>query len=255
MPAVTGSLVSCLAMAQAARIAPVMRPVTSSGELSRMGLSATLWPRRRTTMRSATPKTSGMRWLISTTAMPCSRNRRRRSSTSATCRTLIAAVGSSISTILARDKVRACDGDGLALAAGHHAHLLGRERLGFQLGKQLARTLVHGAVVEDAERAEAPHLLARQEDVGRCRQVVAKGEVLIDDLDAGSARIDRLVEMDRPAFQQHVAGRRRKLPAMILTSVDLPAPLSPMSPTISPQSSAKSTCDKASMAPKCLEIP
>src|SRR5882724_11870979 len=46
-----------------------------------------------------------------------------------------------------------------------------------------------------------------------------------------------------------------KLPAMILTSVDLPAPLSPMSPTISPQSSAKSTCDKASMAPKCLEIP
>src|SRR5258707_10440313 len=46
-----------------------------------------------------------------------------------------------------------------------------------------------------------------------------------------------------------------KLPAMILTSVDLPAPLSPMSPTISPPSSAKSTCDKASMAPKCLEIP
>src|SRR5260370_36306738 len=46
-----------------------------------------------------------------------------------------------------------------------------------------------------------------------------------------------------------------KLPAMLLTSVDLPAPLSPISPTISPQSSAKSTCDKASMAPKCLEIP
>jgi hypothetical protein len=102
-------------------------------------------------------------------------------------------------------QMRARDGNGLALAAGHHAHLLGRARLGFQFVKQLTRTLVHGAVVEDAERAEAPHLLARQEDVGRRRQVVAKSEILIDDLDAGSARIDRLVEMDGPAFQQHPA--------------------------------------------------
>ncbi len=45
----------------AVRMAPVMRPVTSSGELSDVSLSATLVPRRSTTIRSATAKTSGMR--------------------------------------------------------------------------------------------------------------------------------------------------------------------------------------------------
>ena len=61
-----------------------------------------------TTMRSQTANTSGMRWLIRMTAMPWSLRRRIRSSTSATWRTLMAAVGSSISTILALDsRVRA----------------------------------------------------------------------------------------------------------------------------------------------------
>ena len=55
--------------------------------------------------RSATVNTSGMRWLISTTAMPWSRRWRIRFSTSATWRTEIAAVGSSISTILALDSM------------------------------------------------------------------------------------------------------------------------------------------------------
>ena len=45
----------------AASIAPVIRPVTSSGELCAMALSATFVPRRSTTTRSATAKTSGMR--------------------------------------------------------------------------------------------------------------------------------------------------------------------------------------------------
>src|SRR5690606_37912030 len=45
-----------------------------------------------------------------------------------------------------------------------------------------------------------------------------------------------------------------KLPAIIFTSVDLPAPLSPMSPTTSPGSSVKETSLTAWMAPKCLEI-
>jgi hypothetical protein len=81
-----------------------MSPVTSSGELSATGLSATFSPRRSTTTRSATENTSGMRWLISTTAICCSRRRRIRPSTSATWRTLIAAVGSSISTIFGSDR-------------------------------------------------------------------------------------------------------------------------------------------------------
>ena len=41
---------------------------------------------------------------------------------------------------------------------------------------------------------------------------------------------------------------------MILTSVDLPAPLSPIRPSTSPGSSDKSTSVSAVIAPKCLEI-
>ena len=44
-------------------------------------------------------------------------------------------------------------------------------------------------------------------------------------------------------------------PAMILTSVDLPAPLSPSSATTSPRLTSKLTPRSASIAPKCLEMP
>src|SRR4249920_1650561 len=42
---------------------------------------------------------------------------------------------------------------------------------------------------------------------------------------------------------------------MIFTRVDLPAPLSPISPTTSPARSASETSVSAWIAPKCLEIP
>src|SRR6202041_3202287 len=83
---------------QAAWIAPVIRPVTSSGLVALIGLSATLLPRRITMTRSQTANTSGMRWLMRMIAMPASFSRRIRSSTSATCLTEIAAVGPSIKT-------------------------------------------------------------------------------------------------------------------------------------------------------------
>src|SRR5450755_3040203 len=44
-----------------------------------------------------------------------------------------------------------------------------------------------------------------------------------------------------------------KLPAIILTSVDLPAPLSPMRPNTSPASKVRSMSFRAWIAPKCLE--
>src|ERR1700754_3439499 len=47
----------------------------------------------------------------------------------------------------------------------------------------------------------------------------------------------------------------RKFPAMILMSVDLPAPLSHIRPSTSPASMLRSTPDSAWMAPKFLEIP
>ena len=45
---------------QAISIAPVISPVTSSGDVSPTGLSATLVPRRKTTTRSQTANTSGI---------------------------------------------------------------------------------------------------------------------------------------------------------------------------------------------------
>src|SRR5271165_2058638 len=44
-----------------------------------------------------------------------------------------------------------------------------------------------------------------------------------------------------------------KLPAITLTRVDLPAPLSPIKPKTSPDSSVMSTSLTAWMAPKCLD--
>src|SRR5882724_11373464 len=52
----------------ACSMAPVINPVTSSGELEATSLSATLRPRRSTTTRLAIENTSGMRWLIRTIA-------------------------------------------------------------------------------------------------------------------------------------------------------------------------------------------
>src|SRR3954449_1313559 len=46
-----------------------------------------------------------------------------------------------------------------------------------------------------------------------------------------------------------------KLPAMMRTRVDLPAPLSPIRPTTSPAPTVRSTPCKARMAPNCLPRP
>src|SRR3954454_4448482 len=81
-------------------MAPVMAPTTSSIVTSPRRKRATRVPRRRTSMRSATSKTSGMLWLMRTTARPCSRTRTMRSSTWRVWTTPSAAVGSSMKTTL-----------------------------------------------------------------------------------------------------------------------------------------------------------
>src|SRR5690606_38235770 len=88
----------------AASLAPVISAVTSSGLDWAMALSATLVPRRMTMTRSQTAKTSGIRWEIRMTAIPASFRRWIRFRTSATWRTEMAAVGSSIRMSLASDR-------------------------------------------------------------------------------------------------------------------------------------------------------
>ena len=104
-------------------------------------------------------------------------------------------------------QARAGDRHRLTLPARHAAHEVARPRLRFELAEELAGALVHGARVEELERAEAAADLAAEEDVGGCRQIVAEREVLIDDLDAALAGLDRLVEMDRLVLEQDLAAR------------------------------------------------
>ena len=127
--------------------------------------------------------------------MPWSRSRRIRFSTSATWRTLIAAVGSSISTIFGSEsRVRA-----MATAWRWPPDICltrsrGRVSDFSSLKSSPARRYMR-AIVEDADRADALAQLAPEKDVGGGREIVAEREVLIDDLDAVLARLDRPVEM------------------------------------------------------------
>ena len=98
--------------------------------------------------------------------------RRMRLSTSATCRTEIAAVGSSISTSLAFGEPGAGDRHRLALAARHLAHEIARPRLRLQLLEELGRAVDHRLLVEHLEGSPALLELAAEEDVLRGGQVV-----------------------------------------------------------------------------------
>ena len=76
---------------------------------------------------------------------------------------------------------------------------------------------------------------AAEKDVLRGRQVVGERQVLVDDLDPLGARVDRACGNGRPCPPSRSSpSLGGKLPAMSLTMVDLPAPLSPMRPTTSP---------------------
>jgi hypothetical protein len=108
-------------------------------------------------------------------------------------------------------QTRARDGHCLALAAGHLAHKIAGPRLGFQLREQFARADIHLLVVEDPERTPALPQFPAEEHVGASGQVVAQRQILIDDLDAVAARIDRLREMHLAILDLHLPGGRREV--------------------------------------------
>src|SRR5258708_8494054 len=70
---------------------------------------------------------------------------------------------------------------------------------------------MHQPIVEQLERAEPALFLAPEEDVGRGAEIVAESEVLVDDLDAFAARLDRLAEMHVLARDLDLAAARRKV--------------------------------------------
>ena len=98
-----------------------------------------------------------------------------------------------------------------------------------------------------------PGELAAHEEIGDDVDIGAERQVLVDRLDARRLGLGRRGEVARRApSKTHPPGGRPRPPAMILTSVDLPAPLSPRSATTSPRSTMKLTPRSASIAPKLL---
>ena len=243
------------AAGQTCSMAPVMSPVTSSGELAAIVLSATLRPRRmhddavgdREHVGHAVADQHDGDALVAQLADEVQhlghlahRDRRRR---------LVHQHDLGVGQPGAGDRHR------LALAARHLLDEIARARLRLQFREDLAGAPVHGGIVEDAgtarrrgaargrERRWPPRSdCCRAPDPGgrsRCRAGAPRP--------AGAARVPC-----RPCCMVPWLGR--KLPAIILTSVDLPAPLSPIRPTTSPASSDSETSLTAWMAPKCFEM-
>ena len=119
----------------------------------------------------------------------------------------MAAVGSSISTSLALDsRVRA-----IATAWRWPPDIFRTRSRGrvsdLSSANSSAGAVDHRLLVEHAERPEALLDLAAEKHVLRGGQIVGERQILVDDLDALGARLDRLVEMADLAVDERL--RRR----------------------------------------------
>ena len=221
-----------------------------------MRLSATLRPRRSTMIRSATSKTSGMRWLISTTAMPCAlqvadvvqhlghlphRDRRRR---------LVHQHDLGVGEHGARDRHR------LPLAARHLPDEVARPGLGLQVPEELARPAVHAAVVEDRRPAR------RSRRISRPRKTLAAAVRLLQSarswwtisMPCRRASTGRCRTISRPSIRMRAVARgevagdhldqRRLAGAVVAHQPD----------DLAGARSTSDTSFTAWMAPKCLEM-
>ena len=72
-------------------------------------------------------------------------------------------------------------------------------------------------------------------------EVVAERQVLVDGGDAEFGRVARGVDVDFFAVPIDMTAGRLYMPAMVLMSVDFPAPLSPISAVTCPAGTSRST--------------
>ena len=199
-------------------------------------------PRRSTTMRSATSKTSTRLWLITTTPSPRSRSRRIRSSTCAVCATPSAAVGSSrITTFGSPSSERATATYWRWPPESVPTSL---RTLGIVTARRESSSpsLLHRRLVELPRDRPAPGAISSlpEEQVGDDVEVVAERQVLVDGRDPQAGRVLGHGVRDLLAVER-CPGSAAWIPAIVLTSVDLPAPLSPTRATTSPALTSKST--------------
>ena len=241
-------------------VAPVIAPTISSRVASRWRRrSPASRPSRRTKMRSATSKTSARLWLMTTTPSPRSRRRLTRSSTCAVWRTPSAAVGSSrITTFGSPSSERA---------------MATCWRWPPDIAPTSARTLVIVTARFSSSSWErcsmsissswrtTPRRRRRRSPRGRgrgsrrrrgCR--TARGPGRRSRSRASWRRAGEVIFTGCPS-KRICPSSISWMPAIALTSVDLPAPLSPTSATTSPAWTSKSTSVSASTGPKLLLTP
>ncbi len=149
------------------------------------------------------------------------------------------------------------DGDRLALPAGQILGVLvDRFDVDLQPVEVLRRHLPRLLVVDDGEPAELPAGLAAEIDVLVDRHVPGEREVLVDHLDAElAARPWARGSWTGWPLKTSSPSLGRNRPERIFISVDLPAPLSPTTPSTSPCPTWKFTSRSAVMAPKYFDMP
>ena len=208
-----------------------------------------LRPSRSTTMRSATARTSSMLWLIMMTPRPRSRSALDQVQHLGGLRDAERGGRLVEHDDLRVEQQRAGDGDGLALAARQRGDRLAHAR---DAGGELARAASRRGPPSPPRRAATGRSRGRGRGWRRRRGSRRA---------RGPGRRWRCRASARRSGRSSVTGLPWKsivpevgwcTPASTLTSVDLPAPLSPTSATTSPAWTSRSMSVSADTAPKFL---
>ena len=118
-----------------------------------------------------------------------------------------------------------------------------------EVGERGDRRPAHLGAGEPSQRTPRPHQLAAEEQVLGDVAVVGEGEVLVHGGDAGRLRRRRRGEADLLAVELEVTAVGVRAPHSILTSVDLPAPLSPTMAVTVPAGNSIDTSRTAATPP------
>ena len=139
-----------------------------------------------------------------------------------------------------RPTIRPGRAPALPLAARHPFTLSSTEReFDPQRGQDLARTFSHGAVADEVQHTEQPGAASTSRaevHVLSGAHSVYQGQVLVDGLDAGVQRLLGAAQAQLGAIEDYPGPRAVGCnhAGKDFDQVDLPAPLSPTSPTTSP---------------------
>ena len=225
------------------------------GSNSDAGPCATIWPRYRITIRSATANTSLRLCETTSTATPCEASRLIRLKTILVCATPSAAVGSSMITSFAFDMTALATATDCRWPPDSDATGWRIERI--VVTESSSSVCLCGRAPSSPRRADrCRERLVAEEHVLDDVEVVAQRQVLVDRGDPERPR-RRAARGSGPACPSHTISPSSggHSPAIVLIVTDLPAPLSPASAVTWPGGISKLTRVSACTGPNRLVIP